>query len=335
MTPTSIGSSHRSGNPEPVKEVLPVVSFAVLFPGQGSQFVGMGEELFEERAELLGSRSDDILGWSLREMCLEGPEEELTRTEHAQPALFALSYALWEIFRQKVDTSPVAAAGHSLGEYTALCAANVIDYDSALSVVASRGKAMAAAADREESGMAALIGAEVDIAEKIVAERKADGGRLQLANLNAPGQIVLAGGADDIDWLTENARSLGVRRVIPLKVAGAFHSSFMEPAASAVGTALAAVSFGEPDFRVWSNTTARPHTAGQIAPMLVRQVVSPVRFSESLVGMAEAGVRLFVHVGPGDVTAGMARRTVPDADVRVVSSVAEAGEVGAALGTMS
>lgn len=312
-----------------------MVSFAVLFPGQGSQFVGMGEELFEERAELLGPRSDGILGWSLRKMCLEGPEEELTRTEHAQPALFALSYAMWQVFQEKVDRSPSAAAGHSLGEYTALCAADAIDYDSALSVVAARGKAMAKAADREESGMAALIGADVGTAEQIVADRTADGGRLQVANINAPGQIVLAGGADDIEWLAGNARALGLRRVIPLKVAGAFHSSYMDEAASAVDEALAGVVFGTPQFDVWSNTTARPHTAHDIAPLLVRQVVSPVRFSDSLVGISRSGVGAFVHVGPGDVTAGMARRTVPDAEVRVVSTVAAAGEAAAALGTMA
>ena len=312
-----------------------MVSVAVLFPGQGSQFVGMGEELFSEREELLGSRSDEILGWSLSDMCLNGPEEELTRTEHAQPALFALSYAMWDVFTERITEPPVAAAGHSLGEYTALCAAEAMDYDSALRVVAARGRAMAEAADREKSGMAALMGADIDTAEEVVAARTAQGGRLQLANINAPGQIVVAGGADDILWLTENARDHDIRRVIPLKVAGGFHSSFMSSAASDVEKALATVAFSRPVFDVWSNTTARPHSVDRIAPLLVSQVVSPVRFSESLIDMSESGVGTFVHVGPGDVTAGMARRTVPDADILVVSSVAEADEVASTLGTMS
>ncbi len=311
------------------------MSFAVLFPGQGSQFVGMGEDLFEERSDLLGSRSDRILGWSLREMCLQGPEEELTRTERAQPALFALSYAMWDVFRRRIGTAPSAAAGHSLGEYTALCAAEAIDYESALSVVAARGQAMAIAADLEESGMAALIGADLETAEEIVATRAGTGGRLQVANINAPGQIVVAGSRDDIEWLSENGRELGVRRVIPLKVAGAFHSSFMDSAASDIQDALKRVEFDEPAFDVWSNTTARPHSADDIATILVQQMVSPVRFSDSLTGMARAGVKAFVHVGPGDVTAGMARRTVPDAEVLVASTVAEAGDAATALGTMS
>ncbi len=311
------------------------MSFAVLFPGQGSQFVGMGEDLFEERTDLLGGRSDEILGWSLRDMCLQGPEEELTRTEHAQPALFALSYAMWDVFCRQIGQTPSAGAGHSLGEYTALCASEAIDYDSALSVVAARGKAMAEAADREDSGMAALIGADLDTAEEIVATRASSGGRLQVANVNAPGQIVLAGGGDDIEWLSENASDLGVRRVIPLKVAGAFHSSFMDSAASELQKALTGVTFVEPGFDVWSNTTARPHSVDDLPTLLVRQVISPVRFSDALRGMSRAGVKTFVHVGPGDVTAGMARRTVPDAEVSVVSTVAKAGEVATALGTMT
>lgn len=310
------------------------MSFGVLFPGQGSQFVGMGRDLFEARPELLGDRSDEILGWSLREMCLDGPEDELTRTEHAQPALFALGYALWDVLSEMLSKAPAGAAGHSLGEYTALCAAGVFDYESALRVVARRGKAMAAAADQEDSGMAALLGADIGVAEAIAAKRSSEGGRLQVANINAPGQVVVAGSADDIAWLTDNARSHGVRRAVPLKVAGAFHSSFMEPAAAAVGEALQTLSISEPDFPVWSNTTAGRHVRGEIASLLEKQVVSPVLFSESLVNMWNAGIMTFVHLGPGDVTAGMARRTVPDAEVLIVSSVDQADEVIGAIGTM-
>ncbi len=311
------------------------MSFGILFPGQGSQFVGMGAELFDRRPDLLGDRSDEILGWSLRDMCLQGPEEELTRTEHAQPALFALSYALWEVFADALSTTPAGAAGHSLGEYTALCAAGAIEYDSGLAVVASRGQAMAAAADMEESAMAALIGADIDLVQSITAQRVADGGRLEVANVNAPGQVVVAGGAEDISWLAENARGLGVRRVIPLKVAGAFHSSFMAPAADLVEEALASLDFDEPRFPVWSNTTAERHTRGEIASLLTEQVVSPVQFSASLVNMSQSGIGTFVHVGPGDVTAGMVRRTLPEADVIVVSSPDQVHDAAGALGTMA
>lgn len=311
------------------------MSYGILFPGQGSQFVGMGAELFEARPDLLGDRSNEILGWSLQAMCLEGPEDELTRTEHAQPALFALSYAMWDVLSDSLETPPSGAAGHSLGEYTALCAAGAIDYDSALAAVSARGRAMADAADEEESGMAALIGADLDIARSVVDQRASDGGRLEVANINAPAQIVVAGSAKDIEWLSENSRDLGVRRVIPLKVAGAFHSSFMESAADEVGKALAELEITQPAFPVWSNTTARPHEVGDVRRLLREQVVSTVRFSDSLSDMAKSGIDTFVHVGPGDVTAGMARRSVTDARVLVVSKMEEIDEVAGSLGTMA
>ncbi|HSK06644.1 MAG TPA: ACP S-malonyltransferase, partial [Acidimicrobiia bacterium] len=199
----------------------------ILFPGQGSQSVGMGADLFEARPDLLGARADQVLGFSLRTLCLDGPEEELTGTEHAQPALFALSYALWDMVESEGVPVPAGAAGHSLGEYTALTAAGVFDYDTALALVARRGRAMGAAAGVEDSGMAALLGADPEVAEEVTRRRRDEGGRLEVANVNAPGQVVVAGGKDDIDWLAENGGKFGIRRVIRLPVAGAFHSGFM------------------------------------------------------------------------------------------------------------
>jgi [acyl-carrier-protein] S-malonyltransferase len=311
------------------------MSLAVLFPGQGSQHVGMGAELFELRPDLLGERADEILGWSLRSLCLDGPEDVLTQTQHAQPALFAISYALWEEFRIEYEGEVAGGAGHSLGEYTALAAAGALTFDQALAVVARRGEAMAGAAELEPSGMAALIGAELSLAESLTAGRRADGGRLEVANINAPGQVVVAGGSDDIEWVMENGRDLGVRRVIALNVAGAFHSSFMAPASQEVEKALAGVTFAEPDFPVWSNATARPHSVGSLTANLSSQVVSTVRFAESLEDMAAQGIDTFLHVGPGDVTAGMAKRTVGGAAIHVVSKVSDIPDVAAALGTVA
>jgi [acyl-carrier-protein] S-malonyltransferase len=310
------------------------VAFALLFPGQGSQFVGMGQELFADHDELLGERSDSILGWSLRDMCLEGPEEALTRTEYAQPALFAISYALCVVFREKVTEVPQAAAGHSLGEYTALAAAGAFSYEDGLRLVALRGRHMASAADRESSGMAAMLGVDPGQAESVVAANQADGGNLQLANLNSPGQIVVAGSAADLDWLAAEGGNHGVRRSIPLKVAGVFHSSYMKPAAEALGPELESVEYGSLDFPVWSNTTAQPHHVGEIVANLEAQVTSPVRFQESLEGMARAGVSRFVHIGPGDVTAGLARKSLSDVEVVTVSTLGDVDEAASTLGTM-
>lgn len=193
---------------------------------------------------------------------------------------------------------------------------------------------MASAADAEASGMAALLGADLQSAEAIASQRREEGGRLQVANINSPGQVVLAGGNADIDWVVANARDLGVRRAVPLKVAGAFHSQFMDSAKTEVAEALSNVEVGEPAFPVWSNATARPHGRDLVRETLARQVVSPVRFSESLRDMASTGISTFVHIGPGDVTAGMAKRTIDDAGIVVVSSVSDIPAATEAIGTM-
>lgn len=307
--------------------------YAVLFPGQGSQFVGMGADLFEARPDLVGDPADDVLGFSLRTVCLEGPEDVLTRTEHAQPALYALAYALWEELAPHLP-APAAAAGHSLGEYTALAAAGVFSYPEGLGVVAERGRAMAAAADAEPSTMAAVIGSDLADVDEVCRRRRDDGGRLWVANINAPGQIVVAGGIEDVDWLAGSARDLGLRRVVSLSVAGAFHSPYMVSAAERLTRALEGVDPAAPRFPVYSNVTARPIEAAGVRESLVEQVTAPVRFSDSLEAMAEAGIGTFVHVGPGDVTAGVAKRTLKGATVITVSSLGDVPSASEALGSM-
>jgi [acyl-carrier-protein] S-malonyltransferase len=195
-----------------------------------------------------------------------------------------------------------------------------MSFADGLRLVAARGAAMQAAAQREPSGMAALLGADLAAAERLAAACRDGGGRLWVANVNAPGQVVVAGGIDDLDWAARHAAEHGVRRVIPLQVAGAFHSPFMDPAVAHLEAAVARVPFAPPAFRVWANTTAEPH-GGEVAAALLAQLTSPVRFSETLAGMADAGVTTFVHIGPGDVTAGLARRSVQGAETVVVSSL--------------
>ena len=233
--------------------------------------------------------------------------------------MFAVSFALWEAFAEAVAEQPAAAAGHSLGEYTALAAAGVVDFDRGLKLVAARGRAMSDAASAAPSAMAALLGADEATAERVAAARRADGGRLWVANVNSPGQVVLAGGLPDIEWVAENARDLGMRRAVTLKVAGAFHTPFMEPASAALSVALSAARFGLPEFPVYANSTAEPIVDPRV--QLADQLVSPVKFAAGLRSMRESGIERFVHIGPGDVTAGLARRTLPDAEVLVVSAL--------------
>ncbi len=295
-------------------------SYAILFPGQGSQKVGMGDDLFSARPDLLVEAADRVLGWSLEKLVAEGPQEELTKTEHAQPALYALSYALWDTLREALPMPPMAAAGHSLGEYTALAAAGVFSYEEGLALVAERGRAMAdAPSESDPSGMAALIGADLELADHVAMERRAEGGRLWVANVNTPSQIVVAGSAADIEWISENARSLGIRRAIPLDVAGAFHSPYMEPAGQRLAAALGETGFRAPEFPVYANTTGEP--VEDPAHQLGEQLVQPVQFAATLERMSADGVETFIHVGPGDVTAGLVKRTIPDADIHVVSNL--------------
>jgi [acyl-carrier-protein] S-malonyltransferase len=294
--------------------------YAILFPGQGSQKVGMGADVFSARPDLLVETADRVLGWPLETLVAEGPQEELTKTEHAQPALFAVSYALWEMLRNALPSAPAAAAGHSLGEYTALAAAGSLSYEDGLALVAERGRAMAdAPSANDPSGMAALIGADLEHAERLAADRRAEGGRLWVANVNTPSQIVLAGSRPDIEWLSENARSLGIRRAIPLDVAGAFHSPYMEPAAERLASALERTEFEEQEFPVYANTTGMP--VEDPARQLGEQLVKPVQFAATLEQMAADGISTFIHVGPGDVTAGLVKRTIRDATVHVVSDL--------------
>lgn len=300
---------------------------AVLFPGQGSQSVGMCPDLLADRRDLFAVASD-LLGWDLPGVIERGPAELLTETQHAQPALYVTGFALWEAFAQHAPP-PVAAAGHSLGEYTALAAAGAMSFEDGLELVARRGEAMADAAIGSGGGMAALLGADDDLAARVARRRQDDGGYLYVANSNAPGQVVLAGGSEDLDWLETNARDLGLRRVIRLNVGGAFHSPYMADAADRLAVALADTEFSTPAFDVYANVDAE--VTVDVPDSLFRQLTAPVRFRETLEAMAAAGVDTFVHVGPGDVTAGLVKRSVPGATVHVVASLEDASRVGGLL----
>ncbi|MFV2000295.1 MAG: ACP S-malonyltransferase [Acidimicrobiia bacterium] len=303
--------------------------YAVLFPGQGSQSVGMCEDVRKHRQDLLGQAANDVLGWDLDALIENGPESELMATENAQPALYATAYALWSEFSQHTTVLPAAAAGHSLGEYTALAAAGSFSFLDGLALVAKRGRAMADAAATASSGMAALLGADIETAERVASERRAADGHLYVANINAPGQIVMAGGLADIEWLEANAREMGIRRAVKLKVAAGFHSPFMAPAADSLSVALDDTTMRAPAFDVYANVSAAPTDDPKTT--LRDQLTGPVRFAETLEGMAASGIDTFVHIGSGDVTAGLAKRTVKSATVYTVSTVDQAREIAQAV----
>jgi [acyl-carrier-protein] S-malonyltransferase len=264
---------------------------AVLFPGQGSHSEGM-EEPFREHPLL--RRGIDLLGLDPFERLAEG-----TRTH--QPALFLCSVAQWAS-RDEHDEDPLAGAGHSLGEYSALTAAGAIDFDDALRLVDARARAMADAAERQDGGMVAMLGGERDDIDELAAELG-----LSLANDNAPGQIVLSGPSDAIDQAVQRAGDIGCR-ARQLDVGGAFHSPLMAPAADALKEALDATDIREPDFPVLSNGSVKPFT--DIRSELAENLLKPVRWRETLIELQSMGATDFVECGPGNVLKGLVKRTL-------------------------
>jgi [acyl-carrier-protein] S-malonyltransferase len=284
----------------------------VIFPGQGSQKVGMGRDVAEEctAAADVFRRADDILGFGLSKICFEGPAEELTPTDVQQPAIFATSVAIWEAMRERgvpVDSLLEATAGLSLGEYTALYAAGSISFEDGLRLVRRRGELMQEAATAVSSGMVSLIGGDESNAVSLC-EAAAGGEVLVPANFNCPGQIVISGAKSACDRAVDLAREHGVR-AIALDVAGAFHSPLMQAAADQLGAVLADVEIKTPKCAVIANVDATPHTdPDSIREKLQRQVTHAVRWMDSIQMLREQGFAHFVEVGPGRVLTGMMRK---------------------------
>jgi [acyl-carrier-protein] S-malonyltransferase len=284
------------------------MAIALLFSGQGAQKVGMGQSLYaaSTTARSLFDEAARVLGWDLARTCFEGPEAELTQTKFCQPALFVHGLALHALLREHGRLTDVTfAMGLSLGEITALAAAGVFDFATGLAVVAERGRLMQLACARSVGGMAAVIGEE----RAKVAELCRDFA-IEAANFNAPGQIIISGEKARIEAAVANAKERGMKRVMPLNVAGAYHSRLMEPARDAFAEFLAGVTFAPPKLTVFTNTTGQPVAdPGAIREALIRQVVSPVLWEDCMRNAVAAGATEFWELGPGGVLAGLARRT--------------------------
>jgi [acyl-carrier-protein] S-malonyltransferase len=286
---------------------------AFLFPGQGAQTVGMGKEACEKLPAVreLFDRANSLLGFGLAELCFDGPDDQLNSTVNSQPALFVCGLAGLELLKAEspeLVESVTATAGLSLGEYTALVFAGAMDFETGLGVVKIRGEAMQAAADATPSGMVSLLGMEPDAIEKLCGEVRGDG-VLQIANYLCPGNIVVSGDQDACDRIAESAQAAGAMKAISLAVAGAFHTSIMQPAVERLTDALASATIVAPRIPVISNVDASPHNdPEEIRSLLVQQVVSPVRWEASMRYLLDEEYDLFYEVGPGRVLRGLMKR---------------------------
>jgi len=299
---------------------------AFVFPGQGSQYVGMGKALFDasETARRVFRRADEILGFALTRMCFEGPEVDLNDTVNAQPAILTVSIACLNAMRERWQAmgqvvAPRYVAGHSLGEFTALVAADVIDFDSALLLVRERGRLMKENGSERPGGMLAVLGLDRDVVEAIVAEA-AGTGVITVANANSPGQVVLSGEAPALERAAELARARGAARVVRLPISIASHSPLMARAAAQFGEIVARLPLRQPRIPVVANITGQILTsADDIRKELADHILKPVQWTSSVVEMVTRGSAEFLEIGPGQVLSGLIRRISKDAHVVTLS----------------
>lgn len=289
-------------------------SVGILFPGQGAQTVGMGRWLCQTypAAQQIFDQAAEILGYDLAKLCQEGPEEQLNATEFSQPALFVVGMAAAKVLGDEHPDRVAkikAAAGLSLGEYTAVCFAGGLEFADALRLVQRRGQAMQAASDKVESGMASVLGLGLDVVEQVCEQCRQEGEVLQPANLLCKGNIAVSGHLSAIERLGPAADEAGAIKVIPLSVAGAFHTSLMDPAVAELKAALAEMPITETRIPVYSNVDAAPHqSADEIRDLLGRQVVGPVLWEKSIERMLADGIDGFEEVGTGRVLRGTLKR---------------------------
>ncbi|WP_042456298.1 ACP S-malonyltransferase [Neobacillus dielmonensis] len=306
---------------------------AFVFPGQGSQAVGMGKDLAEKYPEVMDyfKKADQKLDASLSRLIFEGPKEELTQTINTQPALLTTSLAILEYFRKSGITADYAA-GHSLGEYTALAAAGALSFEDAVYLVRKRGEFMERAVPNGEGTMAAVLGMDRDKLSAITEEVTESGSTVALANLNCPGQIVISGTRQGVELAGSQAKESGAKRVLPLEVSGPFHSPLMKPAAEQLNSILNEITMEDAKLPVVVNVTAEPMTDAQtIKAKLIEQLYSPVLWEDSVRKMIALGVDTFIEIGPGKVLSGLIRKIDKSVKTYAVSDEESAHAVMDAL----
>ncbi|WP_211745986.1 ACP S-malonyltransferase [Paenibacillus sp. Marseille-Q4541] len=285
---------------------------AFVFPGQGSQSVGMAKDAYDqvEASRAIFNQADEALGFSLSSMVFEGPDSDLKQTKNTQPALLTASIALYEALQEKGITADYMA-GHSLGEYSALVASGVISFSDAVSIVRARGTFMEEAVPGGRGAMAAVLGAEREALAELCAQISSQGEDyvVELANLNSPGQIVVSGLQDGVSELVQRVKEAGGKRAIPLEVSGPFHTSLMKGAAEKLQDRLSQISLQDAAVPVIANVTAEPVTdAGTIQSLLVEQVYSSVRWEDTIMYLVQQGVDTFIEIGPGNVLTGLIKK---------------------------
>ncbi len=286
---------------------------AFLFPGQGSQIVGMGQaiSLAYPSARMVFEEADEALGFSLSSMCFEGPEDQLRRTENTQPAILTTSLALFAAFRsERPDLAPKLAAGHSLGEWSALVAVSALSLKDAVRSVKARGRFMQDAVPEGEGAMSAVLGLTPEQITEICAAVEAElGSVVRPANFNSPEQIVISGARSAVERAGTKLEAAGAKKVVPLPVSAPFHCPLMEPAARALSAVLDELTIAKPSAPVISNVTAEPNQdPAQVKRLLVEQVTAPVRWIETVKGLSGAGITTALEFGPGKVLMGLGRR---------------------------